>query len=106
MNDVLAIIGLIILLLIALFVVPQFLMVRAMKKVVKIFRENNATDPKNAKTVEELKLQQKGMLDRMMKPRDYKPRALQYMIGADMVRMTDDGKVYLIEEKLRGTKLE
>ncbi len=106
MNDVLVIVGLIILLLIALFVIPQFLMARAMKKVVKIFREARATEPKNAKTVEELNLQQKGLIDRMMKPRDYKPRALQYMIGADMVRMTEEGKIYLVEESLRGTKLE
>ena len=106
MNDTLAIIVLVVLLLIALFVVPQFLMARAMKKVVRIFRDNRAIDPKSAKTVEELNLQQKGMIDRMMKPRDYKPRALQYMIGAGMVQMTEDGKVYLVEEKLRGTKLE
>ena len=106
MNDVLAIIGLIILLLVALFIIPQLLMARAMKKVVKIFRENRAIDEKHAKTVEELNLQQKGMIDRMMKPRDYKPKALQYMIGAEMVRMTEEGKLYLVEEKLRGTKLE
>ncbi len=106
MNDVAVIIGLIILLLIAMFVVPQFLTARAMKQVVKILRNNHAIDPKNAKSMEELHLQQKGMMDRMMRPRDYKPRALQYMIGADMVRMTEEGKIYLVEENLRGTKLE
>ena len=104
MNDWIIIVALVIILLIALFVVPQFLIARAMKKVIKIFRENNAIGERNAKTAEQLGLEPKGMMDRMMRPRDYKPRALQYLIGANIIQMTEDGKLYLVEENLANTK--
>jgi len=104
MNDWVIIVILIIILLIALFILPQFFIARAMKKVIKIFRENNAIGERHAKTAEQLGLEPKGMIDRMMKPRDYKPRALQYLIGANIVQMTEDGKLYLVEENLANTK--
>ena len=104
MNDWVIIVILVIVLLVAMFVVPQFLIARAMKKVIKIFRENNAVGVRHAKTAEELGLEQKGMLDRLMKPRDYKPRALQYLMQVNIVDMTEDVKLYLMEENLANTK--
>ncbi len=104
MNNTLIIILLVIILLVAIFVLPQFFIGRAIKKVIRILRENNAVGARNAKFVDELGLQSKGMLENMMKPRDYKPRALQLLISANIVQMTDDGKVYLSEENLAATK--
>ncbi len=104
MNEWLIIILLVVVLLIALFVLPQFFIARAMKKVIKIFRENNAIGVRHAKTAQELGLEPKGMIDRMMKPRDYKPRALEYLIGSNIVQMTEDGKLYLVEENLANTR--
>lgn len=105
MNDWVVIAVLVIVLLLAMVVVPQFMMRRAVKAVLRIFREHHAIGPKNAKSVEELGLHQKGMIERMMKPRDYKPRALQFLISQEIVQMTEDGKVYLLEEKLDASAL-
>jgi len=44
------------------------------------------------------------MAQRMWKPRDYKPRALQLLLNANIVQMTPDGKLYLAEENLAATK--
>ena len=104
MSDWAIIAVLIIVFLVAMFVLPQLLIARAIPKVIKIFRKNYAVGVKNAKTVEELKLQPKGLVDRMMRPRDYKPRALQFLMHINVVQMTDDGRVYLSEENLARTR--
>jgi hypothetical protein len=39
-----------------------------------------------------------------LRRRDYKPRALQLLISADIVQMTEDGKFYLDEESLSMTR--
>ena len=75
-----------------------------MKKVIQIFKENNAVGVRHAKTAEQLGLEQKSMVERLMKPRDYKPRALQYLMQVNIVEMTEDGKLYLVEENLAKTK--
>ena len=105
MNDWVVIVLLFIILLVALFVIPQFMMRRAVKTVIRIFRENNATGKKQAKTAEELDLQPKRLVERMMKPRDYKPRALQLLMSQEIILMTEDGKLYLAEEKLDASRL-
>jgi hypothetical protein len=105
MSDWAVIAILFIVLLVALFVIPQFMMKRAIKAVIKIFRDNNAIGKKQARTAEELGLQPKRLVERMMKPRDYKPRALQLLMSQEIVQMTDDGKLYLVEEKLDASRL-
>ena len=105
MNDWIIIALLFIVLLFALFVIPQFMMKRAVRAVIRIFRDNHATGIKEAKTAEELGLQPKRLVERMMKPRDYKPRALQLLMSQEIVQMTEDGKLYLMEEKLDASRL-
>ena len=51
MNDWIIIVIAVIILLLVMFFLPQLMIGRAMKKVIKIFRENNAVDIKSAKTV-------------------------------------------------------
>jgi hypothetical protein len=104
MSDWLIIVILIILFLVVLLVLPQLMIARAVPKVIKIFRKGNAVGIKNAKAVAELGLQPKGITERMMRPRDYKPRALQLLIQLNIVQMTEDGKVYLSEEMLANTR--
>ena len=90
----------------AIFFIPRWLLKRAARQVIKIFRENNATDRKNAKTIDELGLMPPGMLERMMRRRDYKPSALAALIRAEIVRQTEDGKFYLSEDKLMASGIE
>ena len=103
-GDVLFLVVLGVLFIVVVFVVPQWLLVRNVPKVIKIFRENNAVGPKNAKTIEELGLKPKSLFERVLKRRDYKPKALQFLMRVTIVDFTEEGKVYLDEEKLVGTR--
>jgi hypothetical protein len=104
MNDWIIVAGLIILFLLVIFIVPQLMIAIAAPKVIKIFRNKNAVGPKNAMTAADLGLQPPSMIARMMKPRDYKPRALQLLMHINVVQMTDDGKIYLSEQELQKTR--
>jgi hypothetical protein len=105
-NDWVVIALLFIVLLFALFFIPQFMMKRAIRAVIRIFRDNNAIGIKQAIAAEELGLQPRRMVERMMKPRDYKPRALQLLMSQEIIQMTEDGKLYLLEEKLDASRLK
>jgi hypothetical protein len=88
------------------FVIPRWLIRRAARQVIKIFRAQNATESKNARTIDDLGLRPPGMLERMMRRRDYKPQALNALMQVGVVKVTEDGKLYLSEEKLSESGLE
>ena len=87
------------------FVIPRILMKRAIRQVIRIFRQQNAIDVKTAKTVDELKLSPRSLVDGMFKGRDYKPYALEMLKRAEIVRETEDSKLYLSEENLASSRL-
>jgi hypothetical protein len=88
------------------FVIPRWLIRRAARQVIKIFRAQNATESKNARTIDELGLRPLGVMERMMRRRDYKPQALDALVQMGVVKVTEDGKLYLSEEKLSEFGLE
>ena len=101
-GNFMAVFGLITLLtlsLLVVFFIQGLLVRRAAFQVVRIFRENQSLCSQWPKRVEELGLQSPGFIDRMFKPRDYKPYALQALISAGTVRVRDDGRVCLLEDK-------
>ncbi len=104
-NTIIITILIFVVLLAAIFVIPGWRLKRAMRQVVQIFRRHNATDAKNAKTDDELGLRPRPFLERMFSLRDYKPYALTVLIRAEVVKQTEDGKLYLSEDKLMDSKL-
>jgi hypothetical protein len=84
----------------AFFVIPRWLMRRAARQVIKIFRKQNATDGKTARTIDELGLRPPGMLQKLGRRRDYKPQALNVMLQMGIVQVTEEGRLYLSEAKL------
>jgi hypothetical protein len=96
---------LIIIFLILLFVIPMTLNKRAVIHVIKKFRKFQAIDAESARTIEELGLNPPTFRERIMRFRDYKPAALQGLMRVDIIMMTEEGKVFLSEEKLKTTKL-
>ena len=92
--------------LLALLVIPRWLMRRAGRQVIEIFRKHNAIDSKTARTVDELGLRPPGMWERMMRRRDYKPHALNALMQGGVIQVTEDGRLYLSEEKLANFGLE
>lgn len=87
------------LLIISLFL-PLFLQRRAIRAVTKIFREKNALSYENAVTAEELGIKQRTFWERMVKMRDYKPDALQFLLSTKIVKTTEDNRLYFSEEQL------
>lgn len=104
LNDILFWVGMAVAFILVVFFVPQWILVRNIPKVIRVFRKFNAINPKTALTIEELGLKPKPMLERMFRRRDHKPRALQFMLRVALIEVTEDGKLYLDEEKLAQTR--
>ena len=106
MENVIIIVLIVVLALLALFVIPQWRLRRATRQVIRIFMELNATSVKNAKTIDELGLRPRGRLEGMLRTRDYKPYALDALWKAEIVQTTEDGRLYLSEERLIASGLD
>ncbi len=73
---------------------------RAIFRVIEIFHQHNAVGINGAKTLHELGLEPPDFFQRITRPRDYKQYALQILIKRESILQTEDGKVYLAEERL------
>ncbi len=106
MNSTVLIILVVVFALLAMFVIPQWRLRRAIRQVIRIFREHNAIGVKDARTVDELGLRPRRMLEGMLKGRDYKKYALDALMKAEIVQTTKDGRLYLSEDKLIASGLD
>ena len=104
MNETIFLILLGIAFLLVMLFVPQLMMKRSIPKVIQAFRQSNAVGAKNARTLEEVGLQPKGLLQTAGRLRDYKPRALQFLIGINVIQLTEEGKFYISEEDIALTR--
>jgi hypothetical protein len=68
--------------------------------VIHILRARHSFCWENAKTAEELGLHHRPLFDRLLRPKDYKPYALDALVESGIVRMAEDGRVCLEEAKL------
>ena len=57
-------------------------------------------------TVDDLGLKSYGMLVGLFRGRDYKQYALKSLIKAEIIQETEDGKFYILEEKLMASSLD
>ena len=90
--------------------IRTFLTRRAVFRVIEIFYEHDALGTSSAKRLNELGLQRPDLVQRMTRPRDYRQTALQILIKEGILNVMEDGRVYMVEEKLdqnlrRGRKL-
>jgi hypothetical protein len=87
----------------ALFIFAQFISGRMTRRaafrVLQIFQEHKAIGINQAKTIDELGLRPPGLIERFGRMRDYKQTALSLLVKAEAIRMTQDGKLYIPEEK-------
>jgi hypothetical protein len=84
----------------AFFVISKYLIRRAVFQVVDRFKMNHSLCSENPKTADELGLGPPSLYDRLTKPRDYKPYALELLIRTGVIRVTDEGKLCLPENKM------
>ncbi|MDH4265092.1 MAG: hypothetical protein OEW45_05580 [Deltaproteobacteria bacterium] len=74
---------------------------RAISRVVEIFRKHQAIGIRQAKTIDELGLRPPGLLERVSRLRDYKQNALKILIKGEVIHLTEEGKLYITEEKIQ-----
>ena len=73
---------------------------RAIFKVIEIFYQHNALGMNSAKTPYQLGLERPDFLQRVTRRRDYKQNALQILIKRGIISENEDGRLYMVEEKL------
>lgn len=100
MTNVLAVLLLIGVLIVVMIYVPRFLLRKATRDVLSLFRRRGATNPTKATTLEQLGLVQGSHLERLTRLRDYRPYALRLLTQANVIRATEGGTLYLSEETL------
>ena len=80
--------------------IRTFLTRRAIFKVIEIFYQHNALGINRAETPHQLGLKRPDFLQRMTSRRDYKQNALQILIKRGIIIENEDGRLYMVEEKL------
>lgn len=95
---------------VVIFVVLSFTVIlpwrfrRAIPKVIRTFKELNATNTKTARTLDELGIKSGSLFDtRLFK--DFKKESLDILIQAGVVVWTEDDRYYLVEDKLISSAL-
>ena len=73
---------------------------KAIFKVIEIFYQHNALGMNSAKTPYQLGLERPDFLQRVTRRRDYKQNALQILIKRGIISENEDGRLYMVEEKL------
>jgi flagellar basal body-associated protein FliL len=97
---------LVILLLLAIaFLGTSFMTRRAVKAVIRMFRDAQAFTPQNAMTAEQIGFRSKSFLQ-FKAFRDYKPAALQFLMKNEIVQVTEDGRLFMSEEALYRSGIE
>lgn len=105
MNNIVLIVLVVVLMLVAMFIIPQWRLRRAISQVIQIFREQGAIDAKSARTVIDLGLKSRNMMEGMFKGRDYKKYALDALRRGEIIQEVDNGKMYLSEDRLFASNL-
>jgi hypothetical protein len=78
---------------------------RAMRQVLKMFRNHEAFSAEKALFADELGMKAQGFI-RFNTWRDYKPNAMDLLIKNDIVKVTEEGKLFLSEDNLANSGFE
>ncbi len=89
---------------ILVLLIPSTMLKLAVSVVVKEFRRQNAVSPENTISKTDLGIMPQTGINRFVNRRDYKAQALQALIQAEIVQVTEEGRLYLLEEKLESTR--
>lgn len=104
MTNVIVVIVIILVVVLA-FYLWRFMLIRAIRTVVGLFRNRDAVTSKNAVTLESLGLEPVPLMRRLFRPRDYKQPALQLLGQQGIIKMVEGPKFYLDESALKDSSL-
>ena len=71
---------------------------------IKSLRENKATSITTARTLDELNLKPRSSFGKLNLLRDYNSYSLKMLVDEGIIKITEDGKLFLLEEKLELSK--
>jgi hypothetical protein len=100
MKSILAPILIFLLMIVALIFLPRFMIKRAIKQTIAIFRHYGALREDQAKTRAEMGLNPPDFMARITSLRDYKPSAMQILMNEGVIIATAVGKLYIEEGKV------
>jgi hypothetical protein len=100
MNETTVLIIFTAIMLVIIFVLPQIMLRAAISSVIRTFRQNEAVGPGNARTIDELGLRPKSLIQAVFRGAQYKTTALMVLRNAGVIDRAEDGKLYLSEENL------
>ena len=98
------VIALFVISILAVVFVSRFMINRAIRSVILLFRQYDAVTVRSARTIDELGLKPKSMAGMLLRPRDYKLTTLQILMNASIIQMTEDGRLYLAEDQLETSR--
>jgi hypothetical protein len=100
-QELLIIAGLLIVMLLATTFLPQWQLRRAVRKLIRDFRTHGAISPDKAVTYESMGFgKPRGMFQMLFKGRDWRGYAIQALLKAEMVKADDEGRLYLVNDKI------
>ena len=79
-------------LLAAVFVLPRLRMRKSFTTIIRHFRENNAVDPQNAYSAEDLGIDFESKTPSLLRTGDEQSDAARQLLNAGIIRITEDGK--------------
>ncbi|MBU1208757.1 MAG: hypothetical protein KKH04_17830 [Proteobacteria bacterium] len=100
LNILITVLIMVALLMLAFFIANRMTR-RAVSRVVEIFRKHQAIGIHQAKTIDELGLRPPNLLERVSRMRDYKQNALKILLKGEVIHLTEEGKLYITEEKIQ-----
>jgi hypothetical protein len=86
------------------FVLPQLRLRRSITSVIRIFREHNAVEAKNAKKPEQLGIRLQAVRQSLFSGGNMEAEAVQVLMNASIIQTVEGNKLYLSEEKLAASK--
>jgi hypothetical protein len=98
-RSIILIVLIVLLFLAVSFAISRYFLIRAMRTVVRIFRDRNALDDASARTKEDL-----GIADieafQFKAFFDYKPTAFRVLLRSGVIRISRDAKRFFLSEQL------
>ena len=104
-NLVYVIIVLLAMLVLGGWVIPYYRIKWAVPKVIDTLRLHGAVSEDTAKHLWDMGLGAPTLQRRILRTRDFRPQAVDVLIRAAIIAVCDDGRVFLVEENYRNSKL-
>jgi hypothetical protein len=100
LDIVIIVIALICLIAAAIFI-PRYMVLTAMKKIIRTLIREGAFNVRSAVSPEQIGIGQRGMWGGMLRMRDYRPQALYMLVDSEILVNTLDGRYYISVDRLQ-----